>query len=222
MTPVRAPGGPTQQLAYLPDSTGHLRPNTAESTAIAVSTEAPLAPKTLLPRPPIPSSPRAQRSSNSVPSSDTSTTADVPRAASALEASPLPSYTISAAETRPGMGGRQASRRFKLQQEMAVRGDEGQKAVARLEIAKQLRACELGAMRTHTLQKIQHPLAPAGHQSKAEADGWRHLPHDPAQPIELAAELAAEEEPPPMYKRGSVLPESLNETLEQRHAHSNG
>ena len=112
VTPVRAPGGPTQQQAYLPDSTGHLRPNTAESTAIAVSTEAPLAPKTLLPRPPIPSSPRAQRSSNSVPSSDTSTTADVPRAASALEASPLPSYTISAAETRPGMGGRQASRRL--------------------------------------------------------------------------------------------------------------
>ena len=69
------------------------------------------------------------------------------------------SDAVVAAPPGYALGNRQGSRRFKLQMGMAADGDDAQKAVARAELAKQLRACELGAMRTHTLLRVQHPLA---------------------------------------------------------------
>ena len=112
-----------------------------------------------------------------------------------------PSYTMgSAADRKHDLGSRKESKRLKLQQELAghvietggspapamTSGKlETNMTAAELELAKKMRACEMGSMRTHTLKQIQHPLSPRYHGKGITADGWRHLPHDPTLPLSV-------------------------------------
>ena len=116
-----------------------------------------------------------------------------------------PGYTVSAVEPRP-LGSRQSSRRFQLQTELSISGDDEQKAVARQELAKQLRMCDLGAMRTHTLKQVQHPLSPRYIGSAQPSDGWRHLPHDPEKPIALGVPASLRPQPTPQRQAYTARP----------------
>ena len=81
------------------------------------------------------------------------------------------------------------STRLRLQQELAASsGDPAHAARAAEEMAQRMRAIETHGIKRDAVDGVFHHklAAPGPWKGEAEADGWRHLPHNPRQPLTLA------------------------------------
>ena len=80
-------------------------------------------------------------------------------------------------------GGKQNSARFRLQQELAQKGDDAQKLVAREQMILHMRTADNRASKSMALAQVEHPLHPDRWLGQEMNTGWRHLPHTPSKPL---------------------------------------